>query len=86
MLFRSVSIYTLNGTLIRQYNRDVASDTSPGAEADVTNLETSLAWDLKNTQGIPIACGLYLIHIKSDQGERVLKWFGVLRPLDLSTF
>ena len=81
-----VSIYTLNGTLIRQFNRDVAGDTSPGSEADVTNLETSLSWDLKNTAGIPIASGLYLIHIKTDQGEKVLKWFGVLRPLDLSTF
>ncbi len=81
-----VTIYTLNGTLIRQFHRDVASDTSPGSTSDVTNLETSLAWDLKNTSGIPIASGLYLIHIKSDQGEKVLKWFGVLRPLDLDTF
>ncbi len=82
----TVTIYTLNGTLIRQFNRDVAADNSGGTTSDATNLETSLAWDLKNTMGIPVASGLYLIHIKSDQGEKTLKWFGVMRPLDLDTF
>lgn len=38
--------------------------------------------DLKNAKGIPIASGMYLIHIKSDEGERILKWFGVTRPFD----
>ena len=82
----TVTIYTLNGTLIRQFNRAVAQDNSLGTTVDQTNMETSLAWDLTNAQGIPISSGLYLIHIKSDMGERTLKWFGVVRPLDLNTF
>ncbi len=82
----TVTIYSLNGTLIRQFNRDVAVDNSAGASTDAANPETSLAWDLKNSMGIPVASGLYLIHIKSDQCEKTLKWFGVMRPLDLDTF
>jgi len=27
-----------------------------------------------------------LIHIKSEDGERVIKWFGSMRPIDLNTF
>jgi hypothetical protein len=82
-----VSIYTLDGQLIRQYNRAVASNTSPGAPTDRVNLDSSLDWDLKNTKGIPIASGVYIIHIKADGlGEKVVKWFGAMRPTDLDTF
>jgi hypothetical protein len=42
---------------------------------------------MKNQAGITISSGVYLIHIKVDGvGERVLKWFGVLRPIDLDSF
>ena len=48
---------------------------------------TSVDWDLKNDHGIPIASGLYIIHIDATGvGEKILKWFGVLRPVDLDTF
>ncbi|HHZ64812.1 MAG TPA: hypothetical protein EYN38_01880 [Flavobacteriales bacterium] len=70
----TVSIYNLNGTLIRQYERDETS-------------LTSIDWDLKNFKSVPIASGVYLIHINAPGiGERVLKWFGVLRPIDLDSF
>ena len=40
--------------------------------------------EIKN---IPISSGLYLIHVDvPDVGERVLKWFGVIRPPDLDQF
>lgn len=69
----TVSIYTLNGTLIRQFKKD---DT-----------KTSLDWDLKNTARIPVASGLYIIHVDvPNVGEKILKWFGVLRPIDLETY
>ena len=29
---------------------------------------------------------LYVIHVKTNEGEKVLKWFGALRPIDLDTF
>ncbi|MDC3134004.1 T9SS C-terminal target domain-containing protein [Bacteroidota bacterium] len=69
----SINIYTVSGTLVRTYNKD-----SP---------VTSIDWDLKNYAGIPISSGVYLIHIKvPGVCEKVLKWFGVIRPPDLDTF
>ncbi len=90
-----VSIYTMNGTLIRSYSRDVAPDQSDGAvignsqgtESGSGNYDTSLDWDLNNDAGVPIASGVYLIHIEAPGlGERTLKWFGVLRPIDLDSY
>lgn len=68
-----VSIYTVNGMLIRQFKKDEP--------------RTSIDWDLKNTTGIPIAGGVYLIHIDVEGvGEKVIKFFGALRPVDLDSF
>jgi hypothetical protein len=68
-----ISIYNVNGTLIRQFNKD--------------NKNTYLTWDLKNTYGISIASGVYIIHINAPGiGEKVIKWFGALRPIDLNNF
>jgi len=67
-----VTIYSTNGSIIRQYNKD--------------ETKTYIDWDLKNFAGIPIAGGVYIIHVKSDQGEKIIKWFGSLRPVDLNAF
>ncbi|MDP2236836.1 MAG: T9SS type A sorting domain-containing protein [Bacteroidales bacterium] len=67
-----ITIYNMSGTKIRQFKKDEP--------------KTSIDWDLKNFAGVPIASGVYLIHIKSDDGERIIKWFGALRPIDLNTF
>jgi hypothetical protein len=88
----TISIYTVNGILVRRFNRDVASDNSNGAEVTDKNFETSQDWDLKNHKNVPIASGLYLIHVEAKDasgsviGERTLKWFGVMRPIDLDSF
>jgi hypothetical protein len=69
----TVSIYTLNGTLIRKFKKD--------------DPKTSLDWDLKNTARVPIASGLYIIHVDVPEvGEKILKWFGVIRPIDLDQY
>ncbi len=69
----TISIYTISGTLVRQLKKDDAF--------------TFIDWDLKNTFGIPVASGLYVIHVDAKGvGEKVLKWFGVMRPVDLDTF
>ncbi len=69
----TVTIYTLNGTLIRKISKD--------------DPKTSVDWDLKNKANIPIASGLYIIHVDvPGVGEKILKWFGVMRPTDLDTF
>jgi hypothetical protein len=92
-----VTIYSTNGTLIRQLRRDVSSfntgeGTTGGIDFPTINLETSLDWDLKNEVGIPVASGIYLIHIEASDGnnnvfgERVIKFFGIMRPIDLDTF
>jgi hypothetical protein len=73
----TVSIYTLNGNLVRRFKKD-----DSGAEA-----KTSLDWDLKNEARIPIASGLYIIHVDvPDVGERILKWFGAMRPIDIEAY
>jgi hypothetical protein len=68
-----ITIYSTNGTLIRQINKD--------------NSDTFVQWDLKNQYNVPIASGVYLIYIDAgDIGEKVIKWFGSLRPVDLNSF
>ena len=70
----TITIYSINGTMIRQFTKD-------------NNISTDIDWDLKNTAGVPIAGGVYLIHVKADGvGERIIKWFGSLRPQDLNSF
>jgi hypothetical protein len=69
-----ISIYTLNGTLIRKY-----------VKRDKTT--TSVSWDLKNFKNIPISTGLYIIHVNAPGiGEKILKWYGVMRPMQLDNF
>lgn len=83
----TVTIFSIDGQLIRRFERDVATVTSAGSETEKVNLDSSIDWDLKNASNIPIASGVYLIHVEAPGlGEKVIKWFGVLRPTDLDTF
>jgi hypothetical protein len=83
----TVTIYSIDGVLIRQYKRDVGPNTHYGESTEKTNLDSSLDWDLKNTKNIPVSSGVYLIHVEAPGlGERTVKWFGVMRPFDLGTF
>ncbi len=82
-----VTIYTLDGKFIRQYNRDERGTIPRGSNRAIeeTQILPALEWDLKNNKGIPIASGVYLINIKADGlGERTIKWFGVNRKFDPS--
>ncbi|GAB5418356.1 MAG: hypothetical protein Crog4KO_15400 [Crocinitomicaceae bacterium] len=66
----TVKIYSVNGKLVRTFKKD-----SP---------ITSVDWDLNNWQGIPVAGGVYLIHVDvPDVGERIVKFFGGMRLIDL---
>lgn len=68
-----IQIFTINGTLVRILEKD--------------NNLTWLDWDLQNEQFIPIAGGMYLIHVQAPGvGERVLKFFCATRPTDLRNF
>jgi hypothetical protein len=69
----TVRIYNLQGNLVRQFSK-----------ADPL---TSLDWDLKNERNVPIAGGVYIIHVDVPGiGEKTLKWFGIMRPTDLDNF
>jgi len=70
----TVTIYNINGTLIRQYTKD--------------DPITTIDWDLKNHAGIPIAGGVYIIHVKDEVigKEHIVKWFGSLRIEDFKQF
>jgi hypothetical protein len=70
----TISIYNVSGTLVRQFTKD--------------DPVTFLDWDLKNYAGIPIAGGVYLIHVKdhTTNEECIVKWFGSLRVEDFNEF
>ena len=72
----TIRIFTVSGTLLKTIKK---SD-------DLTSVD----WDLKNDHGIPVASGLYVIHVRTTidgkKQNKILKWFGVLRPIDLDTF
>jgi hypothetical protein len=69
-----VRIYTLNGVLVREFTKD---------DDSITYLE----WDLKNHARIPVASGMYIVHVEvPGVGETILKWFGAMRPVDLDSF
>jgi hypothetical protein len=69
-----VRIYSLDGTLVR-----TLSKSDPGT--------SYIDWDIRNSVGLPIASGMYLMHVKAEGlGETVIKWFGSLRPLDVTQY
>ncbi len=81
----TVTIYSLDGKFIRRYNRDETGLVPDGNNRGVrqAQVDPDIIWDLKNHKGIPIAGGVYLIHVKAEgMGERVIKWFGTNRQFD----
>ena len=79
----TVTIFNMQGALVRTFEKD--------------DPLTSIDWDLKNHKSIPIAGGMYIIHIKIEgieytnidgelvtgPQERIIKWYGALRQSDL---
>lgn len=83
----TVTIYSLDGKFIRKYERDEAPAMLRGSHRPVGQRQISpaLEWDLRNFKGIPVASGVYLIHVAAPGlGERTLKFFGVQRQFDPS--
>jgi hypothetical protein len=46
----------------------------------------NVVWNLKNSAGIPIASGVYIIHILDEEtgAQKSVKWFGINRKFDPS--
>lgn len=69
----TIRIFTLNGQLVRIFRK----------ESEAPNLE----WDMRNDFGVPIASGLYIIHVDAeDYGEKILKFFCIMPELDLNAY
>ena len=74
-----ISIYTVDGTLVRSLG------PTP-KDAGNANTGYTLDWDLKTHTGLPISGGMYLIHVSTPMGDKIVKWFGTMRPVDLNAF
>ena len=70
-----IKVFTLDGTLIRSFDKP----------DDGTTL---LEWDLKNSANIPIASGMYIIHIRDNKynTEKTVKFLCIQRPFDVNAF
>jgi hypothetical protein len=85
----TISIFTVNGSLVRTISKENSGDTSMGADKEERDaiISNAIEWDLKNSRGIPISSGMYIFHIQSEGlPDKVIKWFGVVRPIDLSNY
>ena len=70
----NINIYTLDGALIRTLSKN-----DPGT--------SYIDWDIRNSAGLPIASGMYLMDVKAEGiGETVIRWFGATRPIDVTTY
>jgi hypothetical protein len=70
----TINIYSLDGSLIRTLSKN--DPNTPYID-----------WDIRNSSGLPIASGMYLMDVKATGiGEVVVKWFGAMRPIDVSTY
>ena len=70
----NINIYSLDGSLIRTLSKNDPSTSY-------------IDWDTRNSAGLPIASGMYLIDVQaSGIGETVIKWFGATRPIDVTTY
>lgn len=62
----TIKIFTTNGTLVKTIEKD----------SELSYVD----WNLKNEVSIPISSGTYIVHINvPGVGEKVMKWFGVMR-------
>jgi len=95
----TVKIFTLDGVLVRTLTRALNIDPVTNKKVEITNgynlndktgssaLDNALDWDLKNASAIPVSSGIYLFDIDvPGVGHKILKWFGAMRPTDVSNF
>ncbi len=69
-----VNIYSLSGNLVRYFNRNEQPLPPFGSGVEALQPYPDLDWDLNNAEGLPIASGIYIIHIQAQgAGEKTLK-------------
>ena len=84
----TITIYSLDGRFIAQFKRDATRTPVNRSTASVNFAQEgpNVVWDLKNSAGIPIASGVYIIHILDEEtgAQKSVKWFGINRKFDPS--
>ena len=69
----TITVYDMAGNFIRKINK--------------ADERTYVEWDLKNGSNVPIASGLYLIHVNAPGiGEKIVRWYGIMHAIDLDTY
>ncbi|MBX2819521.1 MAG: T9SS type A sorting domain-containing protein, partial [Rhodothermaceae bacterium] len=68
----TIRVFTLSGSLIRTIEK-----SSP---------ERHLVWNMTTDNNLPIASGLYLIHVETDAGSTVVKFAVVRKRTELNNF
>ncbi len=69
-----ISIYSVDGAMVRRLTKD---------NPNVSYVD----WDLRNAKGLPVGSGMYLMHVRADGiGETILRFFGAIRPVDVTTY
>ncbi|MFK7846092.1 MAG: T9SS type A sorting domain-containing protein [Rhodothermales bacterium] len=68
----TIRVFTLSGALVRTFEKN-----SP---------DRTLVWNLTTNNSLPIASGVYLIHIETDMGTKVIKFGAALQSVFLNTF
>jgi hypothetical protein len=69
----TIKIFSTSGKLIKTFKKD--------------NPQTFLDWDMNNEAMIMASSGVYLIHVDVPGiGERVLKFFAVMRQVDIDGY
>jgi len=62
-----VTIYTLDGKFIQQFNRDAMPRSNAGNNPALaeSQIAPAVEWNLTNDKGVPVASGVYIFHIKA---------------------
>ena len=95
----TVKIFTLDGVLVKTLHRNLGLDPVTNKKIEITKgydlndnsgstvLDNTVEWNLKNESSIPVSSGIYLFDIDvPGVGHKILKWFGAMRPTDVSNF
>jgi len=89
----NIRIYSIDGRLVREFKigqvyndqarNGIARLGLNGNSKTEDQIMTSVNWDLKNYAAVPVASGVYLVHVKVEGvGSKVLKSFIINRALD----
>jgi predicted secreted protein len=70
----TIRVFTLDGTLIRTINKN--------------STDTSISWDLTTDEGLPMASGMYLVHVDAPElnAEKVIKFGFIKKRIQLDLF